>query len=67
MSEIEQKTVVEADLPYKVKDVALATAGRKAIEMAEKEMPGLMAVRKKYGTEKHKIPEKLFRLKILVQ
>ncbi len=39
-------------LPYKVKDLGLADFGRKEIEIAEKEMPGLMAVRKKYSAEK---------------
>jgi adenosylhomocysteinase len=43
--------IVEA-LPYKVKDIQLAEAGRKAIEIAEKEMPGLLAVREKYGPGK---------------
>ncbi|HPB02322.1 MAG: adenosylhomocysteinase [Bacteroidales bacterium] len=42
----------EATMNYKVKDIALADWGRKEIEIAEKEMPGLMALRKKYGTEK---------------
>ena len=37
---------------YKVKDMGLADFGRKEIEIAEKEMPGLMAVREKYGKEK---------------
>ncbi|MCK4364527.1 MAG: adenosylhomocysteinase [Thermoplasmatales archaeon] len=37
---------------YKVKDIGLADFGRKEIEIAEKEMPGLMAVRKKYGPQK---------------
>ena len=37
---------------YEVKDIKLADFGRKEIEIAEKEMPGLMAVRKKYGSEK---------------
>ena len=37
---------------YKVKDLELADFGRKEIEIAEKEMPGLMAVRKKYGPSK---------------
>jgi adenosylhomocysteinase len=37
---------------YKVKDISLAEWGRKEIEIAEKEMPGLMAVRKKYGPKK---------------
>src|SRR4030043_1469381 len=35
-------------LPYKVKDIKLAESGRKAIEIAEKEMPGLMSIREKY-------------------
>jgi len=35
-------------LPYKVKDITLAELGKKEIEIAEKEMPGLMAVREKY-------------------
>src|SRR5512145_1566327 len=39
-------------LPYKVKDITLADFGRKEIEIAEKEMPGLMAIRKKYADEK---------------
>ncbi len=37
---------------YKIKDISLAEWGRKEIEIAEKEMPGLMAVRKKYGSKK---------------
>ena len=37
---------------YKVKDIELAEFGRKEIAIAEKEMPGLMAVRKKYGPDK---------------
>ena len=36
-------------LPYKVKDISLASWGRKEIEIAENEMPGLMALRAKYG------------------
>ena len=36
-------------LPFKVKDIALAEWGRKEILLAEKEMPGLMALRKEYG------------------
>jgi adenosylhomocysteinase len=39
-------------LPYKVKDISLADWGRKEINIAEKEMPGLMATRQKYGKEK---------------
>ncbi len=37
---------------YKVQDIALAAFGRKEIEIAEKEMPGLMSLRAKYGIEK---------------
>ena len=37
---------------YKVQDISLAAFGRKEIEIAEKEMPGLMALRAKYGQEK---------------
>jgi len=36
-------------LPFKVKDIALAEWGRKEILLAEKEMPGLMTLRKEYG------------------
>ncbi|HPD87542.1 MAG TPA: adenosylhomocysteinase, partial [Proteiniphilum sp.] len=41
-----------ADLPYKVADINLADYGRKEIEIAEHEMPGLMAIRRKYAAEK---------------
>jgi adenosylhomocysteinase len=37
---------------FKVKDIGLAAWGRKEIVLAEKEMPGLMALRKKYGGKK---------------
>src|SRR5437899_12508788 len=37
---------------YKVKDISLAEWGRKEIGIAEQEMPGLMAVRKKYASAK---------------
>jgi adenosylhomocysteinase len=40
---------LELSLPYKVADPRLAEWGRNEIELAEKEMPGLMAVRRKYG------------------
>jgi adenosylhomocysteinase len=40
------------DLPYKVRDINLADWGRKEISIAEIEMPGLMALRKKYGKDK---------------
>ncbi|MBO7722167.1 MAG: adenosylhomocysteinase [Thermoguttaceae bacterium] len=39
-------------LPFKVADLSLADWGRKEIALAENEMPGLMALRRKYGTEK---------------
>ena len=38
--------------PYAVKDISLAAFGRREIEIAEKEMPGLLAIRKKYSLEK---------------
>ncbi|MFI3290405.1 MAG: adenosylhomocysteinase [Opitutales bacterium] len=37
---------------YKVADISLAEFGRKELDIAEQEMPGLMAIRKKYSTEK---------------
>ncbi len=43
-------TTTSAD--YKVKDISLADWGRREIEIAEKEMPGLMATRDKYGPRK---------------
>lgn len=45
-------TLTEKRLPYKVKDISLAELGRKKIMLAENEMPGLMALRKKYGAKK---------------
>ncbi|GAA4420144.1 adenosylhomocysteinase [Bremerella cremea] len=39
-------------LPYKVKDISLAKRGRQEINLAEVEMPGLMALREKYRDEK---------------
>ncbi len=40
-----------SSLPYKVADISLADFGRKEIEIAEHEMPGLMALREKYADE----------------
>ena len=37
------------NVPFKVKDIALADWGRKEIQLAEAEMPGLMALRKEFG------------------
>src|SRR5246127_917616 len=46
-------TMLETEsLPYKVADLSLADWGRKEIEIAEHEMPGLMSIRKKYAAEK---------------
>ena len=45
-------TELFSTLPYKVADITLADFGRKEIELAEKEMPGLMALRAKYGQQK---------------
>ena len=45
-------TVETAYVPYKVKDISLAEWGRKEIELAEAEMPGLMSLRKEYGASK---------------
>lgn len=42
----------DKNAPYKVADISLADWGRKEIEIAEKEMPGLMSIRRKYATEK---------------
>ncbi|MDX5327132.1 MAG: adenosylhomocysteinase [Bacteroidota bacterium] len=39
-------------IPYKVKDISLAEWGRREIELAEAEMPGLMALREEYGPQK---------------
>src|SRR6186713_912839 len=43
---------VDEKLKFKVKDQSLAAWGRKEIEMAEKEMPGLMSIREEYGSKK---------------
>jgi adenosylhomocysteinase len=42
----------QENLPYKIKDLGLAEFGRKEIDIAEKEMPGLMSLRNKYKSEK---------------
>ncbi len=41
----------DSSLAYKIKDIELADWGRKELDMAEKEMPGLVAVREKYAVE----------------
>ena len=43
---------LDTTIPYKIADIGLADWGRKEIEVSEKEMPGLMALREKYGKEK---------------
>ncbi|MBF98979.1 MAG: adenosylhomocysteinase [Owenweeksia sp.] len=43
---------VEKYIPYKVKDISLAEWGRREIELAEAEMPGLMSLREEYGKDK---------------
>lgn len=40
---------IDKNLKYKVADLSLAAWGRKEMLLARNEMPGLMAVRKKYG------------------
>jgi adenosylhomocysteinase len=51
-----ESTVVQAaqekKLAFKVKDISLAELGRREIRLAENEMPGLMALRRKYGKQK---------------
>lgn len=44
--------MVETYIKYKVKDLSLGDWGRKEIELAESEMPGLMAIREEYGGSK---------------
>ncbi len=43
---------IDENLDYKVKDMSLAELGRKDIELAEHEMPGLIELREKYGKDK---------------
>lgn len=43
---------LDPSLPYKVADIKLADLGISEMELSENEMPGLMAVREKYGPEK---------------
>ncbi|MBP5556343.1 MAG: adenosylhomocysteinase, partial [Bacteroidales bacterium] len=44
--------MTDYELKYKIADIKLADWGRKEIEVSEKEMPGLMALREKYGDSK---------------
>jgi adenosylhomocysteinase len=43
---------LDKSIPYRIADLSLAEAGRKQMDLAENEMPGLMAVRKQYGPKK---------------
>ena len=43
---------IDFTLDYKIKDIALAEEGHKDMQLSEKEMPGLMALRAKYGEKK---------------
>lgn len=54
LSEIVRKDMIflVEKLPNKIANISLAEAGRKGITIAEKEMPGLMAIREKYGKKK---------------
>src|SRR6476660_8950601 len=45
-------TIERTETDHKVADISLADFGRKEISIAEKEMPGLMAIREKYAPEK---------------
>jgi adenosylhomocysteinase len=52
-TEADMKTTdKDRNLPYKVADLSLAEWGRKEMELARAEMPGLMAIRKKYAPHK---------------
>ncbi|MDX2170324.1 MAG: adenosylhomocysteinase, partial [Deltaproteobacteria bacterium] len=52
MSSPAMKSKAADRLPFKVKDLSLAELGRKEIRLAEQEMPGLMALRARYGANK---------------
>lgn len=47
-----ENLTVDKALEYKIADINLAEFGRKEIDIAEKEMPGLMSIREKYANEK---------------
>lgn len=44
--------IIDEKLPYKVRDISLADFGRREIAIAEREMPGLMSIRKKHSVVK---------------
>jgi adenosylhomocysteinase len=43
---------LDTSLPFRIKDITEANLGRKEMQLSENEMPGLMAVREKYGPDK---------------
>jgi adenosylhomocysteinase len=45
-------TIKTESLPWRVADIKLAAFGRRELQLAEEEMPGLMALREKFGTDK---------------
>src|SRR5437868_15500685 len=49
---VDKTAVQEKAADYKVADLSLADWGRKEIDIAEQEMPGLMSIREKYAPEK---------------
>ena len=49
---ISEHDTLKQNIDYKVADIGLADFGRKEIQLAEIEMPGLMALRRKYSREK---------------
>lgn len=52
MKETTQIPLLDTTLPYKIADSSLAEWGRKDMQLSENEMPGLMAVREKYRSQK---------------
>ncbi len=46
------RSIIDFNLPYKVKDMSLGEWGRKEIRLAEAEMPGLMSIREEYRDKK---------------
>ena len=58
MADVATQPIVEK-IPFKIKDINLSNEGRKAIDISEKEMPGLMATREKYGLKKPLIGKKI--------
>ncbi|CAK9294882.1 unnamed protein product [Gordionus sp. m RMFG-2023] len=52
MKKRKKETDMKTKAPYKIADIKLAKHGRKEIELAENEMPGLMLLKKRYGHSK---------------